>query len=107
MYNEEIEKLKNDIQEIEDKIEENEDFIFDEEFENLNDSVITQEEEIRENLKSYFERDVINEKTEAKVHKQLKELSKLKNRIIDIQSQAGKVSNEDIRGMMFPDGEDD
>jgi hypothetical protein len=107
MYNQEIEKLKNDIQEIEDRIEENEDFIFEEEFENLNDSVIAQEEEIRENLKSYFDRDVINEKTEALVHKQLKELSKLKNRITDIQSQAGKVSNEDIRDIMFPDGEDD
>lgn len=107
MYNEEIEKLKNDIQEIEDKIEENEDFIFDEEFENLNDNAIAQEEEIRENLKSYFARDVINEKTEALVHKQLKELSKLKNRINDIQAQAGKVSNEDIMDMMFPDGEDD
>ena len=107
MYNEEIEKLKNDIQEIEDKIEENEDFIFDEEFEILNDSVIAQHEEIYEYLKSYFDKDVISEKTEILFHKQLKELSKLKNRINDIQAQAGKETNDDILNMMFPDSDED
>ncbi len=107
MYNQELEKLKNDIQEIENKIDDNDEFVFEDEFETLNDAILAQHDELFEDLNAYFDKDVINEKVEELVHKQLKELAKLKKRINAIQSQAGKESNEDILGFMFPDGDED
>ena len=106
-FNNELEKLKNQIEVIENKIEDNDDFVLDNEFKKLNEIILSQYKEVYEYLHSFFNTEINNEKGEEKIHLQLKELSKLKNRINDIQAQAGNESNEDIRDIMFPDGEDD
>jgi len=106
IYKTELDKLEQQILKIEESIEENDDFIYESDFEELNDKLLEKEIELEDMLSNPYD-DRMSENEMEKVSIQVKRFKKLRNRIKSIQETAGKESEDDIRSMMFPNDDDE
>jgi nitrate/nitrite-specific signal transduction histidine kinase len=105
MYNNELDKLEIQISALENHIEDNEEFVYEDEFEEMNDSMLDEYEQLKDMLDITFEVNISEKKLEQ-LEQSLERLDKFKKRIDKIQEKAG-IESEDDNSMMFPNNDGD
>ena len=105
IYKTELDTLEKQILTMEELIEDNDEFIYEDDFEELNDKLLDKQDELDAMLSNPYD-DRMSENEMEKVSIQIRRFKNLKKRIKSIQDAAGRESDDDLRSMMFPNDDD-
>lgn len=106
MLSKSLEELEAKIKEIEDRIEVDDNFVYEDSFQTLYDNLIELRNMIQECEIDSFPYGEVNDKREETFHKQKKVFNKLKSRIIEIENEAG-IEKIEAKWMQDDESDDD
>lgn len=103
--NTELKKLEAEVLDLENKIEEDENYIYENEFEIESSAILNNYDELKDRI--YFPESGLTEKIEMEVRFQLISLKKIKAKIDAIQEICGNIDAEGMDDMMNPNRDED